>query len=127
MAKTKPASKAPKAKAKGIKIHFEIPEGGQFASVVEVFEYATKLTHEIKEIYTLALDGDETKLFKLFEDDNLKLSLGDICRPVIVIAASAYVDARGQAKPQNITAVHWVKDESAAESSEESESLEEAV
>jgi hypothetical protein len=76
---------------------------------VEVFEFETKKGKDM-ELYTLALDGKrvQSHLFKLFEQEGFKLELGDILKPVIGVAASAYIDNRGQARPQNITVINWV-------------------
>jgi len=90
---------------------FHLPKGvSQYGEVVEVFEFETKKGKEM-EIYTLALDGKRSphNLFKLFEGPDFKLELGDILIPVIRVAAGAYLDNRGQAKPQNITVIEWVK------------------
>jgi len=93
-----------------------LPQGLQYAETVEVFEFETKKGKDM-EIYTLALDGkrDHDHLFKLFErpsselDEGFKLELGDILVPKIRVAAGAYLDNRGQARPQNITVIEWVK------------------
>jgi len=100
--KAKTASSRPQS-------HHNLPKGLQYGEVVEVFEFETKKGKDM-EMYTLALDGkrDPYSLFRLFEREGFKLELGDILVPVIRVAASAYLDSRGQAKPQNITVVEWV-------------------
>jgi len=110
------AKSTTKAKASRSPSLHHLPEGLQYAEAIEVFEFETKKGKEM-ELYTLALDGkrDREHLFKLFErpsseyDEGFKLELGDICLPVIRVAAGAYLDNRGQARPQNITVIEWVK------------------
>ena len=79
-------------------------EGGQVAQCVKVHTY--KRDGEIREIYTLSLEGKE---FTLFQSDYFKAELGHYYSPVIDITPKGYLGKDGRPYAQNSPVVNWAE------------------
>lgn len=96
----------------GEKIMAKLEKSVQTAECVKVKDitFTTKKGETVsKQIYTMALDGNKSLLFEVFQSDRFTARVGEIYTPLLNVVNSAYVGTDGNAYSRPKLFVDWEK------------------